>query len=104
MEWRRAALHLPQRVQKQILSTAGTRMWIRHGRLPWVDYAQKEENEENDEDNMKYKEFKDVPDWYMPTVEKPVKVGVPTGTGGGLNVSEDYCRVMTTLDWLGKLD
>lgn len=61
---------------------------------------------EQGDDNMKYyKTLADVPGWYRPAVEKLVKKGALTGTGGGeLNVSEDFCRTVTVLDRLGKLD
>lgn len=54
---------------------------------------------------LHYVELKDVPAWYKPTVEKLVKKGAFNGTGDGvLNVFEDFCRTMTVLDRLGKLD
>ena len=62
--------------------------------------------EEQEDDDMKYYEqLADVPTWYRPTVEKLVKKGALAGTGDGkLNVSEDFCRTVTVLDRLGKLD
>jgi len=52
-----------------------------------------------------YRTLADVPEWYAPTVKKLVQDGVLKGTGGGvLNVSDDFCRIMTTLDRKGKLD
>ena len=46
-----------------------------------------------------------MPEDYRPTVEKLVEAGALKGTGETvLNVSEDFCRVMTVLDRLGKLD
>ena len=52
-----------------------------------------------------YEKLENVPAWYRPTVEKLVNAGALKGTATGtLDVSEDYCRVMTTLDRLGKLD
>ena len=57
------------------------------------------------EDGMTYyKTMDEVPEYYRPTVEKLVKAGALSGTGDGLNVSEDFCRIMTVLDRLGKLD
>lgn len=56
-------------------------------------------------DNMTYyKTLDDVPEWYRPAVEKCVNSGALQGTGDGLNVSEDFCRTMTVLDRMGKLD
>ncbi|WP_299965881.1 CHAP domain-containing protein [uncultured Oscillibacter sp.] len=62
--------------------------------------------DEKEDDNMVYYEkLENVPAWYRPTVEKLVNAGALKGTATGtLDVSEDYCRVMTTLDRLGKLD
>jgi len=52
-----------------------------------------------------YPALKDVPSWYAPTIRKLVQDGALKGTGGGaLNVSDDFCRIMTTLDRKGKLD
>lgn len=60
---------------------------------------------EKEVDEMKYyKTLGDVPEWYRPTVEKLVNAGAFQGTGDGLNVSEDFCRTMTVLDRMGKLD
>ena len=58
------------------------------------------------EDGMTYyKTLDEVPEDYRPTVEKLVEAGALNGTGENvLNVSEDFCRVMTVLDRLGKLD
>ena len=53
-------------------------------------------------DNMKYCE---VLTWYKSTVENLVKDGTLNGTGdSALNVSEEFCRGMTVMDRLGKLD
>ena len=51
-----------------------------------------------------YKTLDEVPEYYRPTVEKLVNAGALQGTGDGLNVSEDFCRTMTVLDRMGKLD
>ena len=51
-----------------------------------------------------YKTLDEVPEDYRSAVEKLVEAGALEGTGDGLNVSEDFCRVMTVLDRLGKLD
>lgn len=60
---------------------------------------------EKEVDEMKYyKTLSDVPEWYRPTVEKLVDAGALQGTGDGPNVSEDFCRTMTVLDRMGKLD
>ena len=61
---------------------------------------------EPEEDGMTYyKTLDEVPEDYRPAVEKLVEAGVLKGTGANvLNVSEDFCRIMTVLDRLGKLD
>lgn len=64
----------------------------------------KPEPEEDDEMTY-YKTLDEVPEWYRPTVEKLVETGALQGTAEDvLNVSEDFCRTMTVLDRLGKLD
>ena len=61
--------------------------------------------EEEDDDMTYYKTMADVPEYYRPTVEKLVKAGALKGKAENvLNVSEDFCRTMTVLDRLGKLD
>ena len=64
----------------------------------------KQEPEKEVDDMKYYKTLGDVPEWYRPTVEKLVDAGALRGTGDGLNVSEDFCRTMTVLDRMGKLD
>lgn len=62
--------------------------------------------ESEDDDMTYYQTVKEVPKWYKPTIEKLMAKKVLQGIDdkGTLNISEDYCRVMTTLDRLGKLD
>ena len=65
------------------------------------------------EDNMKYyKTLADVPASYQETIKKLMECGALKGRSDPdptrlddniLDVSEDYCRIMTTLDRLGKL-
>ena len=97
---------------KQIPGTAGSRRWTKHGKLPWVDYAA-QETEKEDEDMPKYRTLKDVPDSYRPTIRKLMERGALRGESDPdpnslednvLNLDETYCRIMTTLDRLGKLD
>ena len=60
---------------------------------------------EEDDEMTWYKTLDEVPEYYRPTVEKLVEAGALKGTAEGvLNVSEDFCRTMTVLDRLGKLD
>lgn len=67
---------------------------------------------EEDGDMPKYRTLNDVPDSYRPTIRKLMVAGALRGEADPdpnslednvLNISEDYCRVMTTLDRLGKL-
>ena len=49
--------------------------------------------------------LEDTPVWCRPSLQKAMDRGVLKGTGGGrLDVSEDFCKVMTVLDRLGLLD
>ena len=83
--------------------TAGSRTWTKHGKLPWVEYAEQEKIEEDSEMTY-YKTILDVPTWYADAVQKAVDKGALNGTGNGeLNVSEDLCRTLTVLDRLGVL-
>lgn len=71
---------------------------------PEPDPDPKPDPEEDDEMTY-YKTLDEVPEWYRPTVEKLVEAGALKGTAENvLNVSEDFCRTMTVLDRLGKLD
>ena len=79
-----------------------------YGRPDWSmvkDEPEPETKPEMDGSGMiYYKTLADAPEYYRPTLEKLVAVGALQGTGDGLNVSEDFCRIMTVLDRLGKLD
>lgn len=67
-----------------------------------------------EEDNMlTYKTLNDVPAGFRPTIRELMERGALAGEADPdptrlndniLNVSYDYCRIMTTLDRLGKLD
>lgn len=98
---------------KKLPGTAGSRTWAKHGKLPWVDYAAQKNKIEEDEEMPKYATLKDVPESYRPTIRKLMERGALRGEkdpdsnsleDNVLNVDETYCRVMTTLDRLGKLD
>lgn len=55
-------------------------------------------------DRIVYRTLADVPSYYQQTIKLLIQKGGLQGTGNGeLNVSEDFCRVMTVLDRLGKL-
>lgn len=59
---------------------------------------------EEEEDMKTYQKITDVPAAYRPTIQKLVAKGALKGKGdGNLDVSEDFCRIMTVLDRLGKL-
>ena len=63
------------------------------------------QNEQKEEDDMTYyKTLNDVPDSYRPSIKKLVDNGTLKGTGGALNVSEDFCRIVTILDRNGAFD
>ena len=72
--------------------------------VPAVD-GSNDNNTKEDDDMTYYKTLADVPAWYKPSVQKAVDKGALNGTGNGeINVSEDFCRTLTVLDRLGKLD
>ena len=65
----------------------------------------KPDKNEEDNDMTCYKTLADVPEYYRAAVRKAVDRGALLGTGSGeLNLSEDFCRTMTVLDRLGKLE
>lgn len=59
---------------------------------------------EEEKEMVYYKTINDVPEWYLPTIKKLVDKGALKGTGDGLNISDDFCRIVVILDRLGKLD
>ena len=67
-------------------------------RPPYVEKGEKKEMEI-------YRTVEDVPKWYRPTIEKLMAAGALRGVDeeGNIHVDETYCRVMTTLDRLGKI-
>lgn len=68
------------------------------------DWSIVPDNKEDD-DMIYYKTFNDVPDYYKTAVNKAIKSGALKGTGNNeINVSEDFCRTLTVLDRMGKLD
>ena len=68
----------------------------------YVDYMTEKEKEEPE---VKiYKTLDEVPEYYKPAVERVVERGGLKGTGDGLNISDDMCRVFTALYRMGKLD
>ncbi len=68
------------------------------------DWSLVPKDEQEDDDMVYYKTLNDVPEWYRPSVKKVVDKGGLNGTGDGLNVSEDMCRMYTSLDRMGMLD
>ena len=70
--------------------------------------------EPDKEDGMTYyRTLNEVPEYYRPTIRKLMERGALKGFSDPdpdslednvLNVSEDFCRVLTLLDQLGKLD
>ena len=96
-----------------IRCAAGARTWTKHGKLPWVDYTAAEKNNEEDDNMPIYKTLKDVPEHFRPTIQKLMEDGSLVGEEDPdptrlddniINVSYDYCRIMTTLDRRGELD
>ena len=59
---------------------------------------------EGEDDMVYYKTIKDVPNAYKASIQKLITAGVLNGNGKGeLNISEDFCRIMTVLDRKGLL-
>ena len=77
-----------------------------YGRPDWslVPADKPAQTTKEDDDMTYYKTLADVPSWYKEPIQLLVNKGALKGTGNGeLNVSEDFCRVMTALYRLGKL-
>lgn len=53
------------------------------------------------EDQDIYKELQDIPVWYRDSVKQYVDAGAIAGTGDGLNLSDDICRLLTILNKTG---
>lgn len=74
-----------------------------YGRPDWSIVPN--DNEQEDDDMTYYKTLNDVPAYYKDAVSKVIKKGALQGTGNNeINVSEDFCRTLTVLDRLGKLN
>ncbi|MEG2097600.1 MAG: CHAP domain-containing protein [Pseudoflavonifractor sp.] len=86
--------------------------YIRGYGLPNYTAMATPEVKKEDEEMQIYKTLNDVPACYRPTIEKLMVAKALAGysdpdptklTDNVINVSEDYCRVMVTLDRLNKL-
>lgn len=86
----------------------GGRNIMGYGRPNWalVPKDNPTDTTDKEDDDMKYyKTISDIPDYYRAAVDKAVNAGALKGTGNGeINVSEDFCRTLTVLDRMGKLD
>lgn len=94
----------------------GGRNIMGYGRPNWalVQEDKPEDTTQKEDDDMPtYKNLKDVPESYRPTIRKLMERGVLKGVkdpdpnsleDNVLNISNTYCRVMATLDNMGKLD
>ncbi len=52
-----------------------------------------------------YEKIKDVPSYYRPSIQKLIDKGYLKGVGKDvLNVSEDFCRIITINDRAGLYD
>lgn len=67
----------------------------------YVDYLKKEQEEPKEV--KVYKTLADVPDYYKAAVERVIERGGLKGTGGGLNITDDMCRVFTALYRMGTI-
>ena len=86
--------------------------YLKKEAVPAVD-GSNDRNTKEDDDMKYYNTLADVADSYKPTIRKLMEKGALKGRSDPdpnslednvLDVSEDYCRIMTTLDRLGKLD
>ena len=86
--------------------------YLRAETVPAVD-GSNDRNDKEDDDMVYYARLGDVADSYQPTIRKLMERGALKGRSDPdpnslednvLNISEEYCRVMTTLDKLGVLD
>lgn len=81
-----------------------------------VNYASEEEedgmtrsevenisNEQIKKANPVYKELKDVPEWYKESVGWAIDFGLVEGTGDGINISDEMCRMITVLHRYAKI-
>lgn len=63
-----------------------------------------EMKEEAEDDMRYYKTVEELPEYYQTAIKKLINAKVLLGTGKGeLNISEDFCKIFTVLDRLGKL-
>lgn len=85
--------------------------YLRAETVPAVD-GSNDRNDKEDDDMVYYARLGDVADSYKPTIRKLMERGALVGRSDPdpnslednvLNISEEYCRVMTTLDKLGVL-
>lgn len=86
------------------------------GNWAYKDYSALDGNKnagKEEDDVAKYQKLKDVPNSYRPTIKKLMERKVLTGKKDTdpnsledniLDIDETFCRVMTILDRLGKLD
>lgn len=88
------------RENRYILTYGGI---VGYGRPDWSLVS--DDNEQEDDDMIYYKTLNDVPAYYKNAVSKVIKKGALQGTGNNeINVSDDFCRMLTVLDRMGKLD
>ena len=48
-----------------------------------------------------FEKIDEIPEWYRPTIQKLIDAGHLKGTGKGLHLSEDMCRILTIVDNAG---
>lgn len=61
-------------------------------------------NGEEAETMERYQTLKDVPEYATDTITKLIDRGIIAGTGSGLDISEDMCRVLVMLDRANVFD
>lgn len=61
-------------------------------------------NGEDEQIMERYQTLAEVPDYAAPTISKLIDSGIIAGTGSGLDISEDMCRVLVMLDRANVFD
>ena len=92
-----------------------TRTWIKHGRLPYIDYVDSDQpqkptqdNNDNEEDDIMYNTIAECPEYARDTIRRLVDAGCISGTGTGkkdadgrpadLALNETMVRMLVILD------
>lgn len=81
-----------------------TSKMIRAGKFPPTMPLWGAQNEEQEENEVRYNTVKECPSWAQKTIQKLIDKGHLSGSGEGLNLSEDMIRVFVIHDRAGVYD